>query len=539
MTPSSAPRLNHLNKIRRPVIGRSIALLVGFCALLIGIHGWSLWTARQGQLEQSAASTSNMARALAAQAETSLKIADAILGETVERIESDERDGLDGAEKQRLHRRFMNIEASTAEIHGVFFFGPDGRWDVTSLKQVQSGNNADREYFRYHQSHTDRKTHVGQPVRSRATGVMVLPVSRRIDNPDGSFGGVALVTLDLRFFGAFYDRFDVGRSGTILLSTDEGRLVYRRPFKEVQVGNDIRSGPIYQMYKSSGPVGTAMLRSKIDGIERLYSYRHLDNYPLIVASAQSKDEILAGWWIAVVKMSCVVAFAVAMLAWGGARMIRQIRIRERLEDELLLAGTTLQQHNVSLKALAESDGLTGLGNRRLFEATLEREVGRARRTSTPFALVLTDVDFFKKYNDRYGHVAGDECLRQVGAAIGAGARRPADLAARYGGEEFAVILPDTDLEGALAVAESIRAAVAAMQIAHADSPTGHVTLSLGVIAGHPAADGQGAAHGWVSAADQLLYGAKSGGRNRTSGAWRDDGVPAPAECATDEQSFTA
>jgi diguanylate cyclase (GGDEF)-like protein len=503
MPTNPAPRLNHLSQSRRPMIARSIAFLACFCALLLGIHAWSLWTARDGQLAQTAAATSNMALALAAQAETSFKVADAILAEAVERVE---HDGVDGAAGQRLRARFLHIAAHSAEVHGLFVYGADGSWQVNALPQPVQANNSDREYFRYHKTHSSRGTYIGKPVRSRSSGVMVIPVSRRIDRPDGSFGGVALVTLDLGFFGRFYDRFDVGQQGTIALALDDGTLLYRRPFKESMVGTNISKGPVFQMLRSRGPVGTAMLRSVIDGVERLYSYRRLEGYPLFVASAQSKDEILGHWWLTVIKMSCVVAFAIAVLGWGAARMIRQVRIREQLEGELA-------RHNQALKTLAESDGLTGLANRRLFESTLGRELGRARRSGTPFALILADVDYFKKYNDRYGHVAGDDCLRQVAAAIAAGVRRPGDLAARYGGEEFAITLPDTALEGGIAVAEKIRAAVAGLDIPHADSPTGKVSLSLGVVSGLSAAAPDS---DWVEAADRLLYAAKAGGRDQVA-----------------------
>jgi len=143
--------------------------------------------------------------------------------------------------------------------------------------------------------------------------------------------------------------------------------------------------------------------------------------------------------------------------------------------------------------------------------------GPRRRGGAPFAMILTDVDFFKKYNDRYGHVAGDACLRKVAGAIATGARRPADLAARYGGEEFALILPDTDLDGAMAVAELIRAAVAALAIEHADSASGRVTLSLGVVAGYPGSEPDHMACAWVEAADAALYEAKAAGRDCAEG----------------------
>src|SRR5205085_496228 len=99
------------------------------------------------------------------------------------------------------------------ELHGLFVYAADGRWVVSSLPKPMQGNNFDREYFQYHLTHPGRALHVGMPVRSRSTGVWILPLSRRIDHPDGSFAGVVLATLDLGWFGAFYDSFDVGQTG--------------------------------------------------------------------------------------------------------------------------------------------------------------------------------------------------------------------------------------------------------------------------------------------------------------------------------------
>jgi len=510
MPDSAQPAIDRLDRLRKPLVARSVVLIVSVCLLLVGLHAWSLLASRQAEIDNTGTSTANMARALASHAERTIDLGDAILDEMVARAEGGETVGVPDA---KLHARLVHVASVTPQIQELFIYGVSGERLATSLSARLPGSVADREYFRYHQQHAGRGTRIGKPIRSRSSGVLTIPLTRRIDRPDGSFGGVAMASLRLSFFGDFYDSFDVGRTGTLILAIDDGTLLYRRPFSESMVGTDIGGGPIFQLYRRTGPVGTAMLTSKIDRIERLYSYRQVERFPLLVAIAKSKEEVLHGWWVVVVKMSCVVLFAVALLAWGTHRMIGQLRVRDALEDELRGARLTLKEQNASLKALADSDGLTGLANRRGFEQTLAAEHERARRNGQPCALILADVDHFKKYNDRYGHVAGDDCLRLVAGALRAGTRRPTDLAARYGGEEFAVILPDTDLDGARAVAENIRAAVAALGIAHADSPHARVSLSIGVVAAHPAVD-DGPALAWVEAADALLYRAKAQGRDR-------------------------
>jgi two-component system chemotaxis family response regulator WspR len=174
----------------------------------------------------------------------------------------------------------------------------------------------------------------------------------------------------------------------------------------------------------------------------------------------------------------------------------------------------LEVKNTELQRLSTVDGLTGLANRRRFDELLEHECRRARREGAPLALIMTDVDFFKKYNDGYGHQGGDECLRRVAAVLAQGARRPADLAARYGGEEFALVLPQTTLEGAVIVAETLRSGVSALNILHSGSSVAsHVTLSLGVAVAEPDSPHLEPA-ALIEQADAALYEAKRAGRNR-------------------------
>jgi diguanylate cyclase (GGDEF)-like protein/PAS domain S-box-containing protein len=178
-----------------------------------------------------------------------------------------------------------------------------------------------------------------------------------------------------------------------------------------------------------------------------------------------------------------------------------------------LAADALNSTARELAVLAATDSLTGLGNRRRFDEVIAAEWLRARRDGSSLSLLMIDVDRFKSYNDTFGHRRGDEVLREVARVIRAHARRPADFPARYGGEEFALILPATEVEGAMLVAEDIRRGVAGLAIAHAGSPRGVVSVSIGVAAS--LGDAQGAAETLVEAADAALYQAKRSGRDRT------------------------
>ncbi len=185
------------------------------------------------------------------------------------------------------------------------------------------------------------------------------------------------------------------------------------------------------------------------------------------------------------------------------------------------AENMLREANERLERLSASDGLTQVANRRCFDQTLQREWMRLRRTEEPLSLIMCDVDFFKLFNDTYGHQGGDDCLKAVAGALAATVRRGGDCVARYGGEEFAVILPSTPEAGALCVAEKIRRAVERLAIAHAKSQAApYVTLSLGVATTVPSEDG--APERLIKCADQALYRAKSSGRNRAV-LWKDEG----------------
>jgi len=190
------------------------------------------------------------------------------------------------------------------------------------------------------------------------------------------------------------------------------------------------------------------------------------------------------------------------------------RIRSLERTRLI---SELQEMNIRLEKYSYQDGLTQVANRRMFDTLLEREWARARREQHPLALIMIDIDFFKFYNDGYGHQAGDDCLKRIATTLDAVSRRSTDLVARYGGEEFMILLPNTDNRQAQKLAEQCRSDVAALQIPHASSDAADVvTISVGVATMLPSSEIH--ASDLVKAADQALYRAKDGGRNRVKAA---------------------
>ncbi|MBF0233468.1 MAG: diguanylate cyclase [Desulfamplus sp.] len=181
--------------------------------------------------------------------------------------------------------------------------------------------------------------------------------------------------------------------------------------------------------------------------------------------------------------------------------------------ERKVAEKAMEEYNRKLEALSVTDGLTGIANRRHFDAVLDKEYARHARSGEKLSLIFLDIDYFKAFNDNYGHVKGDECLQKVAKVISECSARPTDLAARYGGEEFACILPETDSNGAVGVAENIRLGIIALDIPHKGSKVAEcVTVSLGVIT--IKYNKHLSVVEIVKQVDQMLYLAKSGGRNR-------------------------
>lgn len=239
-------------------------------------------------------------------------------------------------------------------------------------------------------------------------------------------------------------------------------------------------------------------------VDEAYWYRHWEELKRVgVIKIESTNTNKSGQAVPIEITAHYVRF--------GGREYNCAIVRDISERKMTEA--RMEALHQEIYRLSITDGLTEISNRRHFDMVLAKEVQRHAQSGEPLSLILLDVDHFKAFNDYHGHIAGDDCLRQVAQAIDAAMRKPVDLAARYGGEEFVCILPCTPPEEARDIAEAIRTAIAALAIPHDLSPeAGVVTASLGVVT---AIGGRSiSAQSLLSCADALLYGAKLAGRNR-------------------------
>jgi diguanylate cyclase (GGDEF)-like protein len=398
-----------------------------------------------------------------------------------------------------LRQLVLFDRAATARDLGVMFV-LDENGDVVEdlgVSPPRKGNFADRDYFQAHKADRHLGLYVGQPIVSRLTGERMINFSRRIDKPDGSFGGLVLGSLKLSYFGRLFDRIGLGHDGAINLYLRDGTRITRYPYLEADVGVNIAGAATFERFVREGS-GTFVETSVRDGVRRLYTFSRVGDLPLVLNVALATADIEAGWRPKATVISAVVlvlfGLTVSLLLLFG----RELRRRERLQ--------------VELARLSLTDALTGLANRRRFEKTFERAREGARRTGRSLSLLLVDADHFKRFNDRYGHPVGDEVLKGLARCLSASVHRPDDLVARVGGEEFAMLLPDTDGDGAARIAAKVHETIATLGVASAGIGAGAVTVSVGLASWDGRRDG---AEDLYRNADAALYEAKAGGRNRT------------------------
>jgi diguanylate cyclase (GGDEF)-like protein len=439
-------------------------------------------------------------------------------------------------------------------IKGISIIGPDGRIKCSTLPSAIGLDMSDRPH--YEEAIRSNDFVVSDYLVGRANQAPSIVAAYPAQAIDPGTNAVIVASVDLHWVNQLAATLERRPGATVMLVDAGGTVLAGDPQSAGWIGKSVRDAEPFRGFadKPEGIVRSAGL----DGVRRVYGFVAvpLSDARLVVGfpEAEVLNRIDREIQLAYLQLAFF-AILVLIIAWiGGERLvvdpIRSLartatRLgrgdltarpeRQRWAKEFAPLATALREMaqklaeregelrsaNEHLEQLALIDPLSGLANRRNFDETLARTWREAIRHRRPVGLLMIDVDHFKLFNDRYGHVEGDACLRRVGKLLMNVACRPGDLPARYGGEEFAVLLPGASLAGAHIVAERLRRAVEELCIANADAPLGQVSVSIGLASMVPSLGDKSLgdkslgdkAQGLIEAADGGLYAAKRAGRN--------------------------
>ncbi|KMO41015.1 hypothetical protein VQ02_06430 [Methylobacterium variabile] len=486
---------------RRSAASRTLAGSIIAATLVIGAASTIMvMQMRRSAWDQVGGVSQNLLEAVEHMVDRNIELYDLSLRAVGEGLRDPEADGI----APNLRQLVLFDRAATASgLGAILALDPQGQAFADSTAVVPRPLRfPDADFFLVHKQREDAGLYIGKPLRVESDGRWVIPLSRRLAYADGAFAGVVVGTIDVAYFNALFGRLSIGERSRIAFFRESGEILVRSPMQEGVIGRSLMEAAHFPRFFEHHS-GQFVATGYTEAIEGLFTYSRIGDHPLVATVMVPTDAIAALWRP---KAAAVVAL-VAVLCGGmvGLTLLlqRELERRGRAEEQALAA-------NRDLARLANTDGLTGLPNRRHFDEAFARAREWSQQTATPFCLVLLDADRFKRYNDTYGHLAGDEVLRAVARVLQRQVRSPLEVACRIGGEEFAVLLPGASGPEAVARAERIRHAVARLRIPHTGNESGIVTLSLGVaeaVAGETGGE-------CFSAADAALYEAKRQGRNR-------------------------
>jgi diguanylate cyclase (GGDEF)-like protein/PAS domain S-box-containing protein len=606
-----------INNRLLPPLALVSAFAIVLVATVIGALVWTAYDARTRVLDQEKSDLKNLAHSLAEHGFLTFQNVDLVLASLAELYSP-------SPSPANINRYLRTRRQGLPQVSEFGILDEKGDWKSSSLNALPTSNEADSSWFTIHQDIEDSAVQISAPLHLRGMERWTVIVSRRINQEDGGFGGVAFAAIDLNFFAQYYKTFDVGKAGGIALFRTDGKLLAHS--RSTETGVDLSNTALFKTNLALSPRDTLRIVSPLDNVARFLAYEQCQNYFMLITVAESEDEVLAPWradvrskaLFAAAFLGVVALFAVALgaqfrhrqkiekqlrdrearyrvlaenagdvvmqferrgtftyvspaaervLGWTeqaliGKRCVEYVHpedmagvnwafseLRDRTaaktityrmrkadlshvwvethfrrttpefgEGHEIVAGLRdvterrameeeLHTLNKKLASLATTDGLTGLANRRAFDQFLRNHEGAQNA-----ALLMIDIDHFKQYNDHFGHLRGDQCLRAVADAIGALVQDANGFAARYGGEEFAIVLPLTSEAQAILTADAIHTSIRDLNIANPASEFKWVTLSIGIA--HKG-DRRCDVLEVLREADLALYQAKRCGRNQT------------------------
>lgn len=430
------------------------------------------------------------------------------------------------------NQRLTAFSDALIGVRTLGLFDANGTLIASNQQSLLHQNFRKRDYFEKARQHLDPNTlYVSAPFIA-ASSKWVIMLSMSIITEEGHFGGLVAAELDADRFHSTLDSVNYAKDMWSAIAHGGGVQFMMVPPHPGQAGKNLaQPGSFFTRHKESGKkenILSGLVYST--GEYRLMALRTIQppqllmDKPLVVAVGRDLKTIFLRWDSEAEFVIVLFLLLAISASYGLYRLQRAQRSAERNAAAAAIAikkkNSELEVLNDQLRSLALVDGLTGVANRRRFDELFAHEWSRCRRDKESLALLMFDIDHFKEFNDHYGHQAGDKCLKEVARVLREGFERGTDLIARYGGEEFVGLLPETDLAGATAMAESFRAAVESLNMPHEYSTAAScVTISIGVAAMTPSEDK--VSHSLITDADEALYTAKNRGRNLVCSAVPD------------------
>ncbi len=466
------------------LIASSVATVIGFSAICVSV----MLDMRRGEEELARQTLENLATGIDADINRNLEVYDLSLRAVASNLVMPE---IKDVSKEIRHLILFDHAATAKHFGAIQVFDAQGKLtiDAASLDPAPD-NRGDEEYFLAHRDQPDLGLFISRPTLYRGAYSIVL--SRRITGADGDFLGVVAGSIRFSYFHDLFGRLQLGPDEVISVMRRDGTVIMRTPFDLDIVGKYLGDRAGVQRVLSE-PNGSFSSGGVVDNIPRLYIWRD-STKPLVVLVGKPWRNILSLWHTEATRIGAIMTALIIFVLCVALFLAREIGRRAKAEDKL--------------EELATTDALTGLKNRRKFDAEINAEWRRAARYNMPVALLMIDADHFKSYNDTFGHQAGDQVLVGIAICISDSVRRAGDCPARFGGEEFAVLLPGLSAQEALEVAETIR-----LKVEHWSEDPEVTTISVGVASMTPVAPMD-----WpdlVEAADKALYAAKANGRNQS------------------------
>jgi diguanylate cyclase (GGDEF)-like protein len=476
-------------------------MIGGFLVLsIIGATGLEIYLDYCDTEQRAYKASSDVTLVVERQIQETVRSVDSIIDNTVKEIQ--DAGSLDAIQNKRFWEELKDNCISLTGCEAIGIANTSGKLVVDTAYEVSKLNVSGREFFQ--EAIRTRKLFISPAVIARLpNNPSIFVISKPIYDSNGELLYVILVGMKTSHLTGFYSLLGFGFSPTVSIFKGNGDLVSRNPGMSEQIGKNNSKSQIFTELLPKAPSGTYLSHSKLDGLTRLAAYKAVPKLDLVIFAGIETPVAFKQWEVRATRMVATIGgllmFTIAAFYFAYSSMVEAAR---------------LQRKNEKLDELSNVDELTGIGNRRIFETTLKQEWSRYKRHKVHMAVLLIDVDYFKPYNDNYGHQEGDKTLHKVAQALQECIRRPTDLIARYGGEEFVAIL-NNDESGAVLMAETIRKKIESLAIKHEFSAVSEViTVSIGVATTN--STNAKHAENLVHEADLALYKAKHAGRNSIS-----------------------